>query len=117
MLQEVDGLVWSVVRSWARYRRMFVRISAVIGLLTLALGCGDGNSIDEACRSNADCAETEICATGICEGGVGICNERPTSCPDTDSPVCGCDGVTYQNTCFATMAGIRIAITLPCAEM
>jgi hypothetical protein len=25
--------------------------------------------------------------------------------------------VTYQNTCFATMAGVRIAIALPCMEM
>lgn len=95
---------------------MSIRVYALFGLLAFALGCGDSNSIDSACRSNADCAETEICATGICEGGIGICNARPTSCPDTDSPVCGCDGVTYQNTCFATIAGVRIAITLPCAE-
>ncbi|TFH31661.1 MAG: hypothetical protein E4H00_03050, partial [Myxococcales bacterium] len=40
---------------------------------------------------------------------------RPTMCPDTDSPVCGCDGQTYQNVCFADMAGVRLAITGPCA--
>lgn len=97
-------------------RSMFIRVSALVILLGSALGCGDTDSIDEACRSNADCAQTEICATGICEGGIGICNPRPTSCPDTDSPVCGCDGETYQNTCFATMAGVRIAIALPCTE-
>lgn len=79
------------------------------GLAVLVLGCGDAGSIDTACRSNADCAATELCATGICENGIGTCVERPTTCPDSDAPVCGCDGETYQNTCFADMAGVRLA--------
>jgi len=28
--------------------------------------------------------------------------------------VCGCDGQTYQNTCFADMAGVRLSRTGPC---
>lgn len=85
------------------------------GLIVFVLqGCGDAGRIDTACRSNADCAPTELCATGLCENGLGLCDERPTMCPNTDSPVCGCDGQTYQNDCFAAMAGVRIAITGPC---
>lgn len=101
---------------------MSTRILAFPGPLTLAAGlivfllqgCGDAGRIDTACRSNDDCAATELCATGLCEGGIGVCTERPTMCPDTDSPVCGCDGQTYQNTCFADMAGVRLARTGPC---
>lgn len=92
------------------------QLACAVGLIVLLLqGCADSDSIDAACRSNSDCAATELCATGLCEGGLGVCTERPTMCPDTDSPVCGCDGQTYQNVCFADMAGVRLAITGPCA--
>ena len=95
---------------------VFLGLPALVAGLSVFLlqGCGDAGSIDTACRSNDDCAPTELCATGLCEGGVGVCNERPTMCPDTDSPVCGCDGQTYQNACFADMAGVRLAVTGPC---
>jgi hypothetical protein len=101
---------------------MSTRILVFLGLLAPAAGlivflmhgCGDADGIEAACRSNDDCAATELCATGLCEGGLGVCNERPTMCPDTDSPVCGCDGQTYQNGCFADMAGVRLARTGPC---
>ena len=101
---------------------MSTRIFVFLGLPALATGlfvlvlqgCGDAGRIDEACQSNDDCAATELCATGLCEGGLGVCAERPTICPDTDSPVCGCDGQTYQNDCFSDMAGVRIARTGPC---
>ena len=101
---------------------MPTRILVFLGLLALAAGlivsllqgCGDAGRIDPACQSNDDCAATELCATGLCEGGLGVCTERPTMCPDTDSPVCGCDDQTYQNVCFADMAGVRLAHTGPC---
>ena len=86
----------------------------------VASGCGDnrtGNNagrIDAACTSNAECLETELCATGLCEGGLGTCRPRPTECDDVTSFVCGCDGRTYQNTCFAEQAGVRLAQTGAC---
>lgn len=101
---------------------MSTRILILLGQLALAAslivsliqGCGDASRIDGACRSNDDCTATELCATGTCEGGLGVCTERPTMCPDTESPVCGCDGQTYQNVCFADMAGVRLSIAAPC---
>lgn len=95
-------------------RPMSFHSVCLAALCALALGCGDAGSIDTACRSNDDCAETELCATGICENGIGLCMERPTICPDTVQPVCGCDDETYQNVCFADMAGVRLAKQGPC---
>ena len=81
-----------------------------------SFGCGsDGSRIDTACRSNADCADTERCAKGTCGTSVGVCAERPTSCSSDPALVCGCDGKTYQNRCMADMAGVTLASTGGCA--
>lgn len=67
--------------------------------------------VDQACTSNADCEPTELCATGICSGGLGSCVERPTECeePSPNDIVCGCDGQTYESECMASMVGVRLA--------
>ncbi len=84
-------------------------VSAAVSVLLLH-GCGNSaGSIDTACTSNAECAETELCATNFC-GGIGSCAARETMCDDTVVDyVCGCNGLTYQSDCFANMAGIRLA--------
>ena len=87
---------------------------ALVVLCGLALGCGDAGRLDTACKSNADCSATQYCATGLCEGGVGVCTERPTMCEDNQAFVCGCDQQTYVNECEADMAGVRLATTGPC---
>ena len=84
-------------------------------LVLLLVACDtSAGRIDEACRSNTDCASTELCATGLCEGGIGVCIERPVMCDDVNNPVCGCDGKTYQSDCLADMAGVRLATNQPC---
>ena len=92
------------------------QVLLVVALAALAFGCDVGaGRIDAACTSNADCLPTELCGTGLCEGGLGRCLERPTTCDDTvTSLVCGCDRRTYQTECFASLAGVRLAKTGPC---
>jgi len=61
------------------------------------------------CESSLDCSKSDYCAkpTGECEGD-GMCRPRPDVCPEYASPVCGCDGKTYSNECFAAFEGINI---------
>jgi hypothetical protein len=89
-------------------------------LLAMLVGCGDSNAVREACKNNDDCAEGEFCASGTCPADFssGECTERPdpAECEDErEFLVCGCDGVTYGNSCFARAEGVRVAIELPCS--
>ena len=47
----------------------------------------------------------------------GVCREVPDLCPLIFDPVCGCDGVTYSNDCFASAAGASIDHDGPCADL
>jgi len=44
----------------------------------------------------------------------GLCRPKPGACPLHEEPVCGCDGVTYSNSCFASLSGISVASDGPC---
>ncbi len=77
----------------------------------------DSDSIVTSCGTNADCEPTEYCAKpdGICSAYLaGTCKERPEMCPPVYSPVCGCDGITYGNSCEASAAGVNIDYSGEC---
>ncbi len=62
------------------------------------------------CQSNAVCEATEYCAkdVGDCDG-TGECLQRPGGCIPSGAPsVCGCDGVNYDEACYAAFAGASI---------
>jgi hypothetical protein len=69
-------------------------------------GSEDKPRAGEECHGIKDCADGEYCAVpeGEC-GRAGVCTPMPIECP-RDRPVCGCEGVTYDNgACEAALNG------------
>jgi Kazal-type serine protease inhibitor-like protein len=62
------------------------------------------------CYTNDNCRAGQFCAhlTGRCEH-LGICYNQPQVCYTLHDPVCGCDGETYDNSCYAAQAGVSVA--------
>jgi hypothetical protein len=63
---------------------------------------GDGGG----CIDNSGCSTLYYCekGNGNC-GGTGTCTLRPTACPLYVAPVCGCNKMSYTNSCFCHAAG------------
>jgi hypothetical protein len=83
----------------------------------------DGGFLD--CSSNADCSAgagggasgNSWCSGQEC-GKPGQCSPRVNSaqCPGAVDTVCGCDGRTYINECWARAGGTRVSAQGPCLD-
>ncbi len=83
----------------------------VCGCVPDAVGCG--------ARLGNTCSATEYCnfsASAMCgrADATGTCATRPQLCPAIYLPVCGCDGMTYSNSCHANSVGQGVLHTGPC---
>jgi hypothetical protein len=70
------------------------------------------------CDENDDCGSDQFCKRSgdVCaDDSPGVCTDVLSPCPTVIIPVCGCDGVTYNNACEANAAGVNVASEGACA--
>jgi hypothetical protein len=86
-------------------------------------GCITPEPPSDSCGGIAGvvCAEDEFCdfaPSDLCGGAdaLGECKAIPDVCPELYAPVCGCDGVSYQNACAANGAGVSVATEGECGS-
>lgn len=72
-----------------------------------------GGFVGASCPPGAFCNfELEaMCGFG---DATGNCDTMPEGCLDFWDPVCGCDGMTYSNTCYANGAGVSVSAEGEC---
>jgi hypothetical protein len=73
--------------------------------------CGD--AVGWWCSDGEFCKFEEEDSCGA-YGASGTCTALAVACPLIYSPVCGCDGLTYDNSCWANAASISVASQGPC---
>jgi hypothetical protein len=71
------------------------------------------------CTSNDTCPDTSYCKKTSCASDVrGTCTPKPKACMDDaeETPVCGCDGVTYFSSCLAELSGENVSLHGICGD-
>jgi hypothetical protein len=94
-----------------------------VGAPAVRAHLGHGDSLGEcavACGGSAGdtCTTGQFCKrdVGLCsQDDQGVCVKVPTTCTGTSSPVCGCNGTTYDNACLADAAGVSVQHPGACA--
>lgn len=63
-------------------------------------------AVGASCAVNEDCLADLFCERTVCFQELGTCAARPTSCEPVMDIKCGCDGLTYLNSCYRQLAGV-----------
>ena len=71
------------------------------------VGGQGGMAMLPQCADNSACAQGELCVfEGFACGQSGVCEPLPEGCSKELRLTCGCDGMIYDNACFAKEAGV-----------
>jgi hypothetical protein len=84
---------------------------------------GPGGGVGDTCGGLAgECGPGLFCNFTVdfdCgfADGMGVCEMRPEFCTGLFAPVCGCDGMTYSNSCVANGAGTDVRADGECGPV
>ena len=73
----------------------------------------------QPCNSTDDptpCPDGQYCQAPNNGCGAGYCTAAPVDCQRGGNPVCGCDGVTYDDICDLWEAGVAVAEFNSCSQ-
>ena len=69
---------------------------------------GGATALCQPCDASVECGPGRYCNRPGC-AAAGHCEDEPTFCLPTDSPVCRCDGLTSPNACTAAAASASVS--------
>jgi hypothetical protein len=67
-----------------------------------------------SCEKNNNCVSIPLVESGICINLALI--DSTDSCIEIYDPICGCDGVTYSNYCYADISGVTSYVAGECCD-
>jgi len=82
------------------------------------MGGAGGGGVGASCLTSDTCDKGFYCKKAGCLAAdvLGNCTSQPTECDSSESPICGCDGFTYLNSCLAELNGQNVGPRGACVD-